>query len=391
MPHPEPRCIPWLEQLVSFDTTSRDSNLALIDHVRAYLDELGVPSTLTYDDDRRKANLFATINPRGVDRPGVVLSGHTDVVPVDGQQWSTDPFRLTRVGDRYHGRGSADMKGFIACCLEYVPDIVAAELPVPVHLALTYDEEVGCIGVHRLIHDVTEAGITARGCIVGEPTELLPVRAHKGKVNMHCTVRGKESHSALADRGVNAVEVAAELVARLRAIAARFREQGPHDQEFDPPYTTVHTGTIRGGTALNIVPARCEFDFEVRHLPGDDPEAVVSELQRFANEELLPGMVAVDPSAGFDWDRRPCFPPLDTAEDDPVVQLARTVSGTNGTGKVSFGTEGGLFQAAGFPTIVCGPGSIGEAHKPDEFVAASELLRCERMLERLIEHLAQPS
>jgi acetylornithine deacetylase len=375
-----------IRRLVSFDTTSRESNLALIDFVRDYLDGWGVASELVYDDERRKANLYATLGPE--DRPGIMLSGHTDVVPVDGQAWRGDPFTLAERDDRLYGRGAADMKSFLAVALALVPDFLACRPATPIHLALSYDEEVGCLGVRGLIAELMRRPVRPRLCIIGEPTLMQPVTGHKGKKSVRCDVHGAESHSALAHAGVNAVEAAAEIVAHLKGMARRQRDHGPFDPAFTPPYTTIHTGTIAGGTALNIVPRECRFDFEFRFLPEDDPDALLDELKRFA-ETLLPEMRAVSAATGIEFTETNGIPALSADPDDEVVLLAQALSGANASGKVSFGTEGGLFQEAGIPTVICGPGSIEQAHKPDEFIALDQVRQCEAFMRRLMDRVSR--
>ncbi len=382
-----PRAITSTEmigRLVGFDTTSRESNLALIEFVRAYLDDFGIGSELVFDAEKRKANLYATIGPK--DRGGVMLSGHSDVVPVDGQSWQSEPFAAAERDGRLYGRGTADMKGFIAVMLAMVPEFIAAAAPVPVHLALTYDEEVGCIGVRGLIARFANLPVKPRLCIIGEPTLMQPVVAHKGKRSLRCRVAGHESHSALAHQGVNAIEIAAEMAVRVREIARRKRETGPYDDGFTPPYTTVHTGTIAGGTALNIVPRECRFEFEIRHLPGDDADAVTDELRRRA-AELLPEMHGVSAETGIALEEHNAIPALATPADSEVAALARALTGANALGKVSYGTEGGLYQEAGIPTVICGPGSIEQAHRPDEWVALEQVRECETFMRRLIGRL----
>jgi acetylornithine deacetylase len=317
-----------------------------------------------------------------------MLSGHTDVVPVDGQDWHSDPFRVLARDGRLYGRGTADMKSFLAVILALLPEIVGRPLRIPIHLAFSYDEEVGCRGVRRLIPRIGDRPDRPVLCIVGEPTEMRPVIGHKGKRSFRCHVRGFECHSALAHEGVNAVEAAAELVAHLKSMARRKRAEGPFEPDYAPPYTTIHTGLIRGGTALNIVPKECSFDFEFRLLPQDDPEASLRELRAFAEARLLPEMQAVRPETGIRFEEISSFPGLDTAVDAEVTRLVAGLTGMNGTGKVSFGSEAGLFQAAGIPTVVCGPGSIEEAHKPDEFIALAQIAECERFLRRLFAHAA---
>jgi acetylornithine deacetylase len=364
-----PVSVDMIRKLVGFPTVSRDSNLDLIHFARDHLRALDADIRLTFDDDRRKANLFATLGPR--DEPGIVLSGHTDVVPVDGQDWSSDPFVVAERDGRLYGRGTSDMKSFIACVLALAPQYVRRGLKTPLHLAFSYDEEVGCLGVRGLLEDMLRAGIRPKSCIVGEPTEMRPVIAHKGKKSYRCTVRGLASHSAYAPYGVNAVE-------------RRHRDRGPYDRGFDIAYTTVHTGVIHGGTALNIVPQDCVFDFEFRNLPGDDPERLRAEFEAHVRTVIEPEMHAVDPRTGFTIVKMSEIPALDTSAEAEITALAQEFSGRPDFAKVSFGTEASQFQVAGVPTVVCGPGSIREAHKPDEFVTLEQVARCERFLHGLM-------
>ena len=384
---PSPETVAMIDRLVACPTTSRDSNLDLIHDIRDRLRALGVDRIrLTHDDDRRKANLFATVGPGG--SGGLVLSGHTDVVPVEGQPWTHDPFRLLERDGRLYGRGTSDMKSFVAVVLARLPGILDRGLRSPLHLAFSYDEEIGCIGVRRLIADIVAAGVRPTACIVGEPTLMRPVVAHKGKHSWRCRVQGHAMHSAYAPQGVNAVEAACEVVAFLKAMQRRFRDQGPYAQDFDVPHTTVHTGVIRGGTQLNIVPHECVFDFEFRYLPGADPDALFEEVRRYAEEVLLPEMRRVHPAAGFAWETLSSIPGLDAPDGDPVVGLARSLSGLSDTGRVSYGTEAGLFQEEGIPSVICGPGSIEQAHKPDEWVSLEQVARCERFIDDLGVRLA---
>lgn len=385
MNRPSEAGIEMIRRLVSFDTTSRESNLPLIQWVQDYLGRWNIPFRLTYDDDRRKANLFATLGP--ADKPGVILSGHTDVVPVDGQPWDTDPWALTEQGGKLYGRGTCDMKSFVALALASVPMFMERGLAKPIHLAFSYDEEVGCWGVRRLIEDLTRQGLKPEFCIVGEPTDMKVVVAHKGKTSHACAVRGLEAHSSLAHRGVNAVEYAAEVIAYLKAMARRFRDNGPFDRDYDPPYTTVHVGTVRGGTALNIVPLDCDFVFEFRYLPGHDPAAMLAEVKRYAEEKLLPEMRAVSPDVGFTWRDMSTIPGLDTEEAAEVTGFVKSLSGANRVEKVPYGTEAGLFQQAGIPTIICGPGSIDQAHKPNEFVTLEQIALGESFMARLADRV----
>jgi len=385
MSSPSAEILDTIGRAIAFPTVSRDSNLALIEWARARLENLGARCRLTYDDHRAKANLFATLGP---DAPGgVVLSGHTDVVPVEGQRWDTDPFRAEIDGSRIYGRGAADMKGFVATALALAPEFVANGLRQPLHFALSYDEEIGCIGVRRLIADLAKAGIKPDAVLVGEPTSMRVVIGHKGKHGYRCTVRGLSCHSAYAPQGVNAVEAAAEVIAYLKGMARRFRDTGPHDALFDVTHTTVHTGVIAGGTALNIVPKECSFDFEFRHLPGDDPEALFAEVKRYAETVLLPEMQRVDPQSGFQWDVLSIMPGLNVTADSAPAQLALRLTDLRDIGKVSYGTEAALFQQAGMPAIVCGPGSIEQAHKPNEYVNLEQIAECEAYLRRLMQRM----
>lgn len=377
-----------IRTLVAFDTTSRESNLALIDWVRDWLAAQGARSTLTFDDERRKANLFATLPAQDGNETqgGVVLSGHTDVVPVDGQPWTTNPFEATWIGDRLHGRGVADMKSFCATALAFVPEFLTRGLARPLHLAFSYDEEVGCIGVRRMIDDIARRGVTPFGCIVGEPTGMRTAVAHKGKRSWRCRIRGFEAHSSLTPLGVNAVEIACEIVAYLANMARAFRDQGPFDRAYDVAWTTVHTGVIHGGTALNIVPRDCSFDFEIRHLPHDDPEALFAEIREYALR-FLPAMRRVDAGTFIEFDSLSSTPGFDTGGDAAVARLSRLCSGEEGDCKVSFGSEASLFHQADIPTIVCGPGHIAQAHQPNEWIARDQLLRCESFVRRLADEL----
>ncbi|MCP1641094.1 acetylornithine deacetylase [Pseudomonas citronellolis] len=371
-----------LARLIAFDTVSRNSNLALIKYIQDYLAGLGVEAELFFDEAGGKANLFATLGPR--DRGGVCLSGHTDVVPVDGQNWSVPPFELSENDGRLYGRGTADMKGYIACVLAAVPAFLAQPLRVPLHLAFSYDEEVGCLGVRSLLADLERREHKPIACIIGEPTELKPVLGHKGKLAMRCQVHGAACHSAYAPQGVNAIEYAAKLINHLGEIGTRLAVPERHDPRFDPPYSTVQTGVIGGGRALNIVPAECQFDFEVRALPSDDPQQVAEQLRDYAETELLPKMRAVKAEADIRFSELSAYPALATDPESEVAQLLARLSGSDEFSTVAFGTEGGLFDQAGIPTVVCGPGSMDQGHKPDEFVSVEQLAACDGMLGRLV-------
>jgi len=375
-----------LERLIGFATVSRDSNLELIEFIRDYLAAHDVESELFYNAKRTKANLFATIGPR--DRGGIVLSGHTDVVPVDGQPWTVDAFRLTEKDGRLYGRGAADMKGFLASVLAAVPVFMKRDLSLPVHLAFSYDEEVGCLGVRPMLAQLEKRAPKPVLCLIGEPTSLKPVLGHKGKLAMRCQVKGAPCHSAYAPYGVNAIQYAARLINRLEEIGEKLAQPERHDARFDPPYSTVQTGTIKGGRALNIVPAECEFDFEVRALPGFDANTVADDLQAYAQAELLPKMRAVKSDTDIRLEPLSAYPGLATPPDSEAARLLALLSGSSAFGTVAFGTEGGLFDHAGIPTVVCGPGSMDQGHKPDEFVTVEQLRGCDAMLIRLADHLA---
>lgn len=379
--------VEMLERLVGFDTTSRNSNLEAIGFIKDYLAGHGVESLLSHNPEGDKACLYATIGPQ--DRPGVALSGHLDVVPVDGQAWTSDPFRLKRRDGRLFGRGACDMKGFVATMLAMVPEFQAAPLKEPVHLCISFDEEIGCQGVGYMIDDILKRPVKPRICIVGEPSQMKPVIAHKGKLSLIATVAGLPGHSSMTNRCVNALEAAAEAVAFLKSTARRFRDQGPYDAGFDPPYTSVHTGVFQSGSALNVVPHEARFIFEWRYLPGTDVEALFAEVRAHCERAIEPEMKAVSPEAGFSWARYARIPALGLPEKHALTDMVKALTGSNSTGKVSYGTEGGLFQEAGIPTIVCGPGAIAQAHQPDEFIAESEIAACERFLRRLVETLTQ--
>ena len=375
--------IDLLSQLISFDTTSRNSNLELIDWVQSLLDSKNVSSRITFSEDRKKANLFATLGDSTA--PGIVLSGHTDVVPVDGQDWSSNPFSAEVREDRLYGRGSCDMKGFIAICLSKIEEILEANLSVPIHFAFSYDEEVGCIGVNHLIADLKNNSIQPKACIIGEPTSMKVIRAHKGMLFKRCNVHGKSAHSSLVDGGVNAVTMAARTLCYIDDMAEKIKQEGPFDDEFVPPYTTLHCGVIKGGTANNIIPSECQFDFEIRNLPGEDALQIFNQVQNYTDNELTPIMKSVDAGAGFEWRTLATYPGMDTPHDERLIQDVSHLLGLNEKpGKVSYGTEGGLFQKAGIATIICGPGSIEQAHKPDEYVDLDQLAEGERFLSNLI-------
>lgn len=387
MNQPSTTCLDILAALVGFDTTSHRSNLDLVGWIEAYLARHGVAAIRTPDATGRKAALFATIGP--ADQPGYVLSGHTDVVPVDGQCWTSDPFRLAVRDDRAYGRGAVDMKGYLACCLAAVPAMTRASLKRPIHLAFSYDEEIGCVGVRPMLERLKagEFGIAPPiAAFIGEPTGMEVVIGHKGKRSVRARVRGTTGHSSLAPRHVNAVAFGAEIVAFVSRQAERLAREGRRDPLFDLPHSTAHVGVFSGGTALNIVPDRAEIVFEYRVIGADDADALVAEVMAFARTVLEPRMRAIDPSSGIDFEVYAAFPGLDTPHDAAVVHLAKRLAARNDHAKVAYGTEAGLFDSiAAIPSVVLGPGSIGMAHKADEFVELAQLARCEAFIARLIE------
>jgi acetylornithine deacetylase len=376
-----------LAQLVRFDTTSRESNLALIDFVRTYLQGHGVACELVFNEHKNKANLLATIGPADV--PGIVLSGHTDGVPVDGQRWSVAPFDLTEKDGKLYGRGTADMKGYIACVLACVPALVRASLRMPVHIALSYDEEVGCLGVRSLIERFHAQPVKPLLCVIGEPTELKPVLGHKGKLAVRCDVQGAACHSAYAPSGVNAIEYAACLIRELVRLGEELKAPQHQNAAFDPPFATVQTGVMSGGKALNIVPQQCSFDFEVRSLPTQDPWQVAHQLRLYAEQTLLPAMQAVSAQCAIGFSELSSYPGLATSSQSQAAEWVAQFCGSQDFGTVAFGSEGGLFDQAGIPTVVCGPGSMEQGHKADEFISLQQLDACDRMLERVVEFVRQ--
>lgn len=368
-----------LAELLGFDTTSRESNLDLIAWIADFLAQRGITSQRIMDDSGRKANLYARLGPVG--EGGVMLSGHTDVVPVDGQSWSVPPFALTEQDGRYYGRGSADMKGFLACVLASLDDFLAQPLRMPLHLAFSYDEEVGCLGVRSMVDYLRVSPEKPLMCIIGEPTEMRPVYGHKGKIGMRCQVQGHACHSAYAPSGVNAIEYAAKLINRLGEAAQQLKQR--QDARFDPPFSTLQTGVIKGGSALNIVPQACQFDFEIRYLPQDDVQGVIAGVEQFAQQQLLPQMQAVAIESAIHFHPISQYPGLLTDPQSPFAQWLAQWSGNDQFSTVAFGTEGGLFDEAGIATLICGPGSMEQGHKPDEFIAVEQMERCMAMLANL--------
>ncbi|MFC6742354.1 acetylornithine deacetylase [Methylobacterium tardum] len=383
-PSDAPDPVALLERLVAFDTVSARSNLPLIDWVEAYCRRHGAAVERVADPTGLKAALLVSVGPFA-SRPGYVLSGHSDVVPAEGQPWSSDPFILREAEGRLYGRGTSDMKGFLAVCLALLPEMVAAELATPIHLAISYDEEVGCLGVRPLIDRMLACMPRPLGCFVGEPTGMEVVVGHKGKSAARLTFRGRASHSALAPQGVNAVEYAARFIEHVRLSAEALARDGARDPLYDVPHTTGLSSVVQGGTALNIVPDSCSVAFEYRAIGADDAGALAAAAIAYATDTLVPLMRAVDAACGVTVEPLIDYPGLDTDPEAPIVTLAKRLAGRNGHAKVSYGTEGGLFERlGGVPAVVIGPGSIARAHKADEYVTRDELDACAGFVRRLI-------
>jgi len=372
-----PRALEMARTIVQIPTVSHQSNLPLIEVVRDELARLGVPARLTWNAERTKANLFATLGEGR--RAGIILSGHTDTVPWDGQDWHVDPLGAVVENGRLYGRGSADMKGFIAMALAHAGDFLASEAPFAIHLALSYDEEVGCFGVRELIADMKDAGIAPLACIIGEPTGMVPAIAHKGVYRYQCCVRGKEAHSSLTPQSVNAIEMAARVVGRLRDMAEGFERDEPRYPGFDVPFSTASVGQFHGGIADNVVPRDALFRYEFRNLPTADVGAMQAQVLAYARS-LEPAMQQVAPGTGFGFETICEIPAFLGSADDAVTRLAQRLAGQperdRRTTLVAFGTEAGLFSRAGIPTVVCGPGHIAQAHQPDEYVSLAQLAQC---------------
>lgn len=374
-----------LDRLIGFDTVSRNPNIDLMRFIQGTLAEVGVEAELIPNESGKKANLLATIGPR--DGRGVMLSGHTDVVPVDGQNWTKPAFRLTEEDGRYYGRGTADMKGFVACALAAGLKAAKRELKTPLHLAFSYDEEIGCQGVRSMIDLLRDAPVRPAMCIVGEPTSLTVATGHKGKIALKARCVGREGHSALAPLAMNALHLGCDLVAALREVQDELRERGAQDGDYDVSYTTVHAAKMQGGVALNIVPNLCEVDFEIRNLAQDDPQEILADIRARA-DEIVARVRDHAPEASIEITENFSYPGLDTPGTADVVGFVKSLTGGNATCKVAFGTEGGLFsQELSVPTVVCGPGSMMQGHKPDEFVEVSQIARCDAMLDTLLGRL----
>jgi acetylornithine deacetylase len=370
-----------LHELIAFDSTSRNSNLGLIEWVRDRLRRQGVHTRLTYNEGGSKANLFAILGQaRG---GGLILSGHTDVVPVDGQSWTSDPFHAQVRDGKVFGRGACDMKGFIACALASVPALLAMATHRPFYLALSYDEEVGCIGVRGLIADLAEQGIRPAACLVGEPTYMKTVVAHKGQRSLRCCVRGREAHTSDPAKGLNAIDYAARIITRVQLLAEHEAREGRQDHRFPVPHSTLSCTMVNGGIAANVVPRDCEFTVDLRYLPGADPDALLQGLKRYTAAYILPPMKNRCQDAEVTWTLLNDAPPLAESQDSSLADVVRRVATEREVGRVAYNTEAGLFQRAGIPAIICGPGSIDQAHRPDEYVELQQLAECERFIKAL--------
>ncbi len=388
--HPS-NSLDWLTRLIAFDTVSRHSNLALIHDVRAYCEQLGLTVDLTFNEAKTKANLFVTV-PAGENADqinnGLVLSGHTDVVPVDGQDWTSEPFTATIRGDKLYGRGACDMKGFIACALTILPQAVqlsnSGQLRRPLHLALSFDEEVGCLGAPLILADLKARGITPDYCIVGEPTNMAMVVAHKGIAVYRCRVHGKSAHSSLIGQGVNAISYASKLVGYVDTLAEELSARDDNDALFTVPYSTLSVGTIHGGTATNIVPNLCEFTFDYRNLPHMTQDDILAPIQAKV-AELNAQMQARAPETGIELMQEESVPAMTDNNSAELQSLIAALTGDDERHKVAYATEGGQFTNAGIPTIICGPGSIEQAHKADEYVELIEIERCDGFLQKLLD------
>jgi acetylornithine deacetylase len=383
-----------LAQLISFDTVSRNSNIALMHYVSQWLEGNGIASKLIPNHDGSKANLYATVGPEDSNTPfsgGVMLSGHTDVVPIDGQNWTKPAFSLTEQNNRYYGRGSADMKGFVACAMSAMASAKHLPLQSPMHLALSYDEEIGCVGVHSLIDHLSHLPVKPCLCIVGEPTEMSVATRHKGKIGAQATFTGRAGHSALAPHGLNAIHLACDFITHLRELQIQLAAPFADGDATQVPYSTVHAGIISGGTALNIVPDSCTVAFEVRNAAEDDAQALLDGIITHSTNTLA-GHHARIPEASVTFEIFNTYPGLNTPEDTWAVEFVKSLTGANSCTEVAFGTEAGLFSSVlSIPSVICGPGSMAQGHKPDEFISIDQMDQCEIMLEKLVTRLCQSS
>lgn len=375
----------WLSRLIAFDTTSRNSNLECIEAIKDWCEKHRLLVRLSYDSTKEKANIFATLLAGSHVEGGLILSGHTDVVPVDAQKWDTHPFKAVQVNDRIFGRGTCDMKGFIAACLALLPDFQKLKLKKPLHFAFSYDEEVGAHGARVLVEDLAKSGIKPEACIIGEPTEMRPVVAHKGFNVFRCRVHGHAAHSSLTSLGCNAIDYAARIITYVRSMAERLKAEGPFDQHFEVPYTTISTNMVQGGIALNTIPALCEFFFDLRDLPGVKVQNIIGALEMYLHKEMHPHMKREKFPGSIELTNTIAVPSFTSSEEAHINKLVRSLTQDKGIHKVTFGTEAGIFEAAKINTILCGPGNIANAHAPNEFVTVDQLKKCEGFLKKAVE------
>lgn len=375
-----------LDRLVAFDTVSRNSNLALVEDVSGYLSRHGIVHTIIPSPDETKASIFATIGP--ADRPGIVLSGHTDVVPVDGQTWAHDPFRLTRVGERVYGRGTSDMKGYVACMLAIAPVLAGMALRQPVHLALSYDEEIGCLGVEGILAHMQALGLQSEAALIGEPSRMGVVNAHKGSCALRTTVTGLSCHSSRPDIGVSAILSAVDIIGHLRGQAAALAAAPDSVGLFNPPYPTLTVGTVHGGTAQNAIPGDCRIEWDIRATRQGQVDRLVAAMEAFVQAEVLPAMRARHAASDVTTVRIYDAAPMVPEPGSPAESLAKALSGANHATAVPYCSEAGAFQAGGIPSVICGPGDIAQAHTADEFIEVGQLAACMQFLQRLAERIA---
>lgn len=376
-----------LDRLIGFDTVSAKSNLELVDFAQDFLAVRGFEVHRLPDESGQKAGLFASLGPSG---KGVLLSAHTDVVPVAGQNWTRNPFQLTRDGDRVYGRGTTDMKGYVASIMALADRATRVQLAEPLKIALSYDEEVGCVGIQHMIGDLERTIGLPRACFVGEPTEMMVAIGHKGKAALRAVFHGQSGHSALAPKFQNALHIAGDFLAELRRIQDTLALIGTQDEAYDIPYSTIHVGQLSGGTALNIVPDRAEMNFEYRHLAADRPDDILSRITKAASLVEIAYQVR-NPDAKIEIDQYNAYPGLDVSKEAEITELAKRLTQSNSVTKVAFGTEAGFFDALGIPTVVCGPGSMeGQGHKVDEYITLDQLAECDQMLDRLLNDISQP-
>ena len=373
----------WLERLIAFDTTSRLSNMELINAIQSYLTDINVNTRLTYNSEKSKANLWCTIGP--TDIGGIVLSGHTDVVPIDGQTWTKPPFEMTEENGKLFGRGASDMKGFCAILLAMAPELKKKSLKTPIHFAFSYDEEVGCVGVRGLITDVIENLPLPSAVIVGEPTLMKIVGGNKGGRAFKTTVRGVPGHSSEPSRGANSIMAAARIINYIESLQNELEKAATPDCLFDPPYTTFDLGIIEGGTANNIIPEYTNFNWGYRSLPSENPDLLEEKIRNFISNTIEPQLREVSSLANVATELRNDTPPLIPDHQSPAEHLIRHLTGLNESGTVAFGTEAGLFQQAGIPGVIFGPGSIQQAHQPDEFIAVSQISECIEFMDKLFD------